>query len=66
MRGGVRLISSTSNKSVKQIVTGAGYADEASFRRAFKRFSGMTPGAYRLWARTRREPDGFGSVRPKG
>jgi transcriptional regulator GlxA family with amidase domain len=44
----------TSDKSVKQIVAGAGYADEASFRRAFKRFSGMTPGAYRLWARTRK------------
>ncbi len=40
-------------KPVKQVSIAAGYAHEASFRRAFCRFSGMTPGAYRLWARAR-------------
>jgi transcriptional regulator GlxA family with amidase domain len=43
----------TGTRSVKQVAAAAGYVDEASFRRSFKRFSGMTPAAYRIWARTR-------------
>ena len=43
----------TSAKSVKQVAATAGYADEGSFRRSFRRFSGMSPGAYRTWARSR-------------
>ena len=43
----------SNNKSLKQIAIGAGYTDEASFRRTFKRLSGMTPGAYRIWTQNR-------------
>jgi transcriptional regulator GlxA family with amidase domain len=43
----------TSSKSVKQVAAAAGYVDESSFRRNFRRFSGMSPGAYRTWARSR-------------
>lgn len=39
--------------TVKQVAAAAGFDDEASFRRSFKRFSGMTPGAYRAWAKSR-------------
>ncbi len=35
---------------VKQLAARAGYADEASFRRAFLRRAGVTPGAYRARA----------------
>jgi transcriptional regulator GlxA family with amidase domain len=35
---------------VKQLAARAGYADEASFRRAFLRRAGMTPGAFRARA----------------
>jgi transcriptional regulator GlxA family with amidase domain len=42
-------------KSVKQITAAAGYIDESSFRRTFKRLYGMSPGAYRAWARARRD-----------
>jgi len=48
-----RTLLETSARSVKQVAAGAGYADEGSFRRTFRRFSGMTPGAYRSWIRTR-------------
>lgn len=39
--------------SVKRVAQQTGYADESSFRRAFMRFTGMTPSAYRQWARKR-------------
>lgn len=38
---------------VKQIAGAAGYRDEGSFRRVFTRLSGMSPAAYRRWARAR-------------
>lgn len=43
----------SNTKSLKQIAVDAGYTDEASFRRTFKRLSGMTPGAYRIWTQSR-------------
>lgn len=49
-----RTLLETGAQSVKEVAAGAGYADEASFRRNFRRYSGMTPGAFRSWARTRR------------
>ncbi len=36
--------------SIKRVALQCGYEDEGSFRRAFNRFSGMTPAAYRDWA----------------
>jgi len=48
-----RLLLETSGTSVKQLAASSGYSDETSFRRAFQRYSGMTPGAYRSWARAR-------------
>ncbi|WP_439892963.1 GlxA family transcriptional regulator (plasmid) [Ralstonia sp. 25C] len=39
--------------SVKRVAQQTGYADEGSFRRAFTRFTGMTPSAYRQWSRKR-------------
>ena len=36
--------------SIKRVAAQCGYEDEGSFRRAFNRFSGMTPGAFRDWA----------------
>ena len=39
--------------SIKRVALQCGYEDEGSFRRAFNRFSGMTPAAYRSWARQR-------------
>jgi transcriptional regulator GlxA family with amidase domain len=42
-----KALLATSAYPVKQLAARAGYADEASFRRAFLRRAGMTPGAYR-------------------
>lgn len=52
-----RTLLETTACSVKQLAASSGYADEAGFRRAFYRHSGMTPGAYRARARqTNRTP----------
>jgi PAS domain S-box-containing protein len=53
-----RTMLETSGKSVKEISATAGFVDEASFRRAFRRFANMTPGAYRAVARARSHPKG--------
>lgn len=39
--------------SVKRIAQHSGYSDESSFRRAFTRFTGLSPAAYRDWIRQR-------------
>lgn len=41
------------NSNVKRVALQCGYQDDDSFRRAFNRFSGMTPGAYRAWVKSR-------------
>ncbi|MGJ0533136.1 helix-turn-helix domain-containing protein [Methylocystis sp.] len=45
----------TTAHTVKRLAASAGYADEASFRRAFSRYSGMTPSAYRRWVQARQK-----------
>jgi PAS domain S-box-containing protein len=51
-----RTFLETSAKSVKELAASAGFVDEASFRRTFRRSVGMAPGAYRIWARARSHP----------
>ncbi len=51
-----RTLLETSTKSVKELAAGAGFVDEASFRRTFRRFVGMAPGAYRVLQRARNQP----------
>jgi PAS domain S-box-containing protein len=48
-----RMLLETSAKPVKELASNAGFIDEASFRRAFRRFVGMAPSAYRIWARAK-------------
>ncbi len=48
-----RMLLETSDKPVKELAASAGFIDEASFRRAFRRFAGMAPSAYRGWARAK-------------
>ncbi|MCX7899458.1 MAG: helix-turn-helix domain-containing protein, partial [Methylocystis sp.] len=48
-----RTLLETSAKPIKELAAKAGFSDEASFRRAFRRFAGEAPSAYRSSARTR-------------
>lgn len=48
-----RTLLETSVKPVKEVAASAGFLDEASFRRAFRRFAGMAPSAYRVWSRAK-------------
>ncbi|MGJ0507452.1 MAG: GlxA family transcriptional regulator [Methylocystis sp.] len=49
-----RMLLETTKNPVKQLASASGFADETSFRRAFRRYAGMTPGAYRSWSQARR------------
>lgn len=49
-----RTLLDTSHTAIKDIALSTGYQDEGSFRRAFRKFSGMTPTGYREWSRARR------------
>lgn len=48
-----RTLLETGAKPVKEVAANAGFIDEASFRRAFRRFAGMAPSAYRVWSRAK-------------
>ncbi|MEK4035456.1 helix-turn-helix domain-containing protein [Methylocystis sp. IM3] len=48
-----RTLLETTGHSIKELAQSSGYADQTSFRRAFLRYSGMTPGAYRTWIKAR-------------
>jgi transcriptional regulator GlxA family with amidase domain len=50
-----RTLLETTTGSLKQLAASAGYGDLLSFRRAFLRHSGMTPGAYRSQTRQSRK-----------
>jgi transcriptional regulator GlxA family with amidase domain len=49
-----RTLLETTTHSVKELAQSSGYASPTAFRRAFQRYSGMTPEAYRTWAKARR------------
>ncbi len=49
-----RTLLETDSAAVKAVAQHCGWRDEGSFRRAFVRHTGMTPTAYRVWARQRR------------
>jgi AraC-like DNA-binding protein len=53
---GPRLVGKKASK-FKRIAQQSGYADESSFRRAFTRFVGMSPNAYRHWVQQRERQD---------
>jgi PAS domain S-box-containing protein len=53
-----RTLLETTGKSVKELASSAGFVDEASFRRAFRRYAGMAPGAYRVLSRARNQLKG--------
>jgi transcriptional regulator GlxA family with amidase domain len=48
-----RVLLEKKASSVKRIAQQSGYADESSFRRAFTRYMGMSPNAYRQWLEQR-------------
>jgi len=49
-----RTVLETGSAAIKAVAQDCGWRDEGSFRRAFVRHTGMTPTAYRTWARQRR------------
>src|SRR5262249_3285568 len=65
LREAARLLSET-DLALAQVAERVGYAAEASFSRAFKRFSGRSPAGYRPAQRAAiaRAPQGQDSSRP--